>query len=86
MNEKKWRLGRGPASFGASFIFDFFSRGEGKGKDGGVRHEQEKEQQEESKCVGGKGRRGEGGREGESEVNGGKYREQRERNDGLNPD
>lgn len=24
MNEKKWRLGRGPASFGASFIFDFF--------------------------------------------------------------
>lgn len=51
-----------------------------------MRDEQEKEQQEESKCVGGKGRRGEGGREGESEVNGGKYREQRERNDGFNPD
>lgn len=68
------------------FLYLIFSRGEGKGKDGGVRHEQEKEQQEESKCVGGNGRRGEGGREGESEVNGGKYREQRERNDGLNPD
>lgn len=33
-----------------------------------------------------KEREREAGREGEREVNVGKYREQRERNDGLNPD
>lgn len=75
-------------------FYIYFLRVVDKGEDGGVKHEQQKEQQEESKCVGGKergerGRRrgGRAGREGGSgEVNGGKYREQRERNDGLNPD
>lgn len=57
MNEKKRQLGSKPASFGTSFLF-VFPRGEDKGKDGGVKHGQQKEQQEESKCVGGKGKRG----------------------------
>lgn len=55
-----------PAIYGASRYVCIFKcivfRGEGKGCDGGMRHKQEKEKQEESKCVG--RREGRGGREG----------------------